>query len=110
MNPSLYYLKNTKAEAVLIECCFVDDADDVSRYNAFMVASAIVTAITGGQVLPVAEVPTDKDATTKDAETPQGSPNAIYRVQVGAYNTEDAAMAQMEKLRAAGFDAFITKA
>lgn len=110
VNPSLYYLKNTKAEAVLIECCFVDDADDVSRYNAFMVASAIVTAITGGQVLPVVEVPTDKEAAAPEAETPQGSSDALYRIQVGAFKTEEAAKIQMDKLKAAGFDAFITKA
>ena len=110
VNPSLYYLKNTKAEAVLIECCFVDDADDVSRYNAFMVASAIVTAITGGQVLPAVEVPTDKEAAAPEAETPQGSSDALYRVQVGAFKTEEAAKIQMDKLKAAGFDAFITKA
>lgn len=110
VNPSLYYLKNTKAEAVLIECCFVDDADDVSRYNAFMVASAIVTAITGGQVLPAVEVPTDKEAAAPEAETPQGSADALYRVQVGAFKTEEAAKIQMDKLKAAGFDAFITKA
>lgn len=108
--PSLYFLKHTKAQAVLIEVCFVDDADDVSHYNAFMVASAIVTAITGGQTLPVAEVPTEKEAEAKDAETPQGSSDALYRVQVGAYKTEEAAKIQMDKLKAAGFDAFITKA
>lgn len=30
----LYYLNNTKAQALLIEVCFVDDGDDANLYNA----------------------------------------------------------------------------
>lgn len=45
--PNLYVLKHTKAPALLIECCFVDDPDDVSLYNADRMAAAIVAGITG---------------------------------------------------------------
>lgn len=31
--PDLYFLRNTKAPALLIEVCFVDDADDVNIFN-----------------------------------------------------------------------------
>ena len=41
----LYVLKNTKAPAVLIECCFVDDKDDADLYNADQMANAIVYGI-----------------------------------------------------------------
>lgn len=41
----LYVLKNTKAPAVLIECCFVDDKDDAALYNADQMANAIVSGI-----------------------------------------------------------------
>lgn len=44
---SLYVLKNTKSPSLLIEVCFVDDADDVKLYNADLVAQAIVKGITG---------------------------------------------------------------
>lgn len=44
---SLYVLRHTKAPAMLIECCFVDDPDDVSLYNADRMATAIVAGITG---------------------------------------------------------------
>lgn len=44
---SLYVLRHTKAPAMLIECCFVDDPDDVSLYNADRMAAAIVAGITG---------------------------------------------------------------
>ena len=32
--PGLYVLKHTRAPALLVECCFVDDADDAALYNA----------------------------------------------------------------------------
>lgn len=45
--PGLYVLKHTKSPALLIECCFVDDPDDVAIYNADRMAAAIVAGITG---------------------------------------------------------------
>lgn len=51
---SLYVLKNTKAPAMLVECCFVDDPDDAALYNATEMAEAIVYGITG---LKVASLP-----------------------------------------------------
>lgn len=40
-----YVLKNTKAPALLIECCFVDDKDDYKKWNANKCAKAIVEGI-----------------------------------------------------------------
>ncbi len=45
--PGLYVLRHTKAPAMLIECCFVDDPEDVALYSADRMASAIVAGITG---------------------------------------------------------------
>lgn len=42
---NLYFLKNTHAPALLIECCFVDDKDDVRIYNFKTMANAIVKGI-----------------------------------------------------------------
>ena len=42
---NLAYLKNTKATSLLIECCFVDDKDDVNAYNYKTMAKAIVEGI-----------------------------------------------------------------
>lgn len=47
---NLYVLKNTKAKAVLVEPCFVDDKDDAKVWNADRCAKAIVRAITGKAV------------------------------------------------------------
>lgn len=44
---SLYFLKHTNNPALLIECCFVTDPEDVDLYNADKMAQAIVKGITG---------------------------------------------------------------
>ena len=44
-NKGLYVLRKTRAKAVLIECCFVDDRDDVSRWNSTKCAMAIASAL-----------------------------------------------------------------
>lgn len=44
---NLYVLNKTTASAMLIECCFVDDADDVKLYDSTKIAEAIVYGITG---------------------------------------------------------------
>ena len=41
----LYVVKNTKAEAVLVECCFVDSQKDKEKYNSYKMAEAIYNAI-----------------------------------------------------------------
>lgn len=42
---SLYVIKHTKAPAMLVECCFVDNKNDASKYNAYKIAEAIYQAI-----------------------------------------------------------------
>ena len=44
-NTGLYVLRKTRAKAILIECCFVDDKDDVNRWNATKCAMAIASAL-----------------------------------------------------------------
>ena len=46
-NPDYYVLKYTKAQAIIIECCFVDDRDDAERWDSEKCAQAIVKGITG---------------------------------------------------------------
>lgn len=41
----LYVIKRTKAPAVLVECCFLDNKNDVNKYNAYTIAEAIYKAI-----------------------------------------------------------------
>lgn len=41
----LYVLNSTKAPAMLVECCFVDDEDDVKLYEADKMAAAIAKGL-----------------------------------------------------------------
>lgn len=106
VNSSLYVLKNTKAPAMLVECCFVDDKDDVKLYNYYEMASAIVYGITGEKVSATSET-AKADA---GEETNTGNPKSLYRVQVGAYGVKENAQAMADKLKKAGFDAAIVQA
>lgn len=85
----LYVLKNTKAPALLIECCFVDSNTDVKLYNPELMAQAIVKGITGQTV-------------TNETES-----NVLYRVQCGAYKNKANAEAKANELRKAGFEVVI---
>lgn len=111
-NSSLYVLKKTKAPAMLVECCFVDDKDDVSLYDYQSMAAAIVYGITGQCVTEIASpaVNADSEAAAPSAETATGDGKSIYRVQVGAYSIKSNAENTKTKLKAAGFDVIIVKA
>ena len=89
----LYFLRNTKSPAMLIECCFVDDGDDAALYDYKKMSAAIVQGITGVKA--------------NDTKTDQKQTQKIYKVQVGAYSTRDAAQNVIDKLKKAGFDGAI---
>lgn len=72
---TLYVLKNTKAPAMLIECCFVDDVDDFALYNPEEMANAIVKGLTGEVAT---EIPKEEVATEE-----------LYYVVVGAYRSKE---------------------
>ncbi len=108
-NTGLYVLKHTKAPAMLVECCFVDDKDDVQLYDCQKMAEAIVYGITGHRV-QVPERPSDQEVAVPGVETPTGGGMELLRVQVGAYSVASNAKSMAEKLKAAGFDAIIVKA
>lgn len=50
IDKGLYVLRHTNAPALLIECCFVDDADDAEKWDAERCANAIYKGITGETV------------------------------------------------------------
>lgn len=104
--PNLAVLKNTKSPAMLIECCFVDDRDDVQLYDYRSMAAAIVHGIAGQRV----QVPVESEKADTDEETPTGDRNALYRVQIGAYSVKTNAEVMKRKLQENGFDAVIVQA
>lgn len=105
----LYVLKNTKSPAMLVECCFVDDKDDVQLYDFQKMAEAIVFGITGQHTV-VEEPDSGQEAVSPEEETPVGDKKQLYRVQVGVYSIRGNADATLKKLKSAGFDAIIVNA
>lgn len=103
----LYFLRKTKAPAVLIECCFVDDKDDVNLYDYRSMANAIVFGITGKMVAESEYE--DVREENKNEETETRDKKAIYRVQVGAYSVKENAENMRKRLENAGFDAILVK-
>ena len=107
----LYVLKHTKAPAMLVECCFVDDRDDVQLYDCQKMAEAIVYGITSQRVHAAEKQPdADQETIAPREETAIGDKRQLYRVQVGAYAVKGNADATLAKLKAAGFDAIIVNA
>ena len=98
----LYFLKNTKAPAMLVECCFVGDKDDVKLYNYKEMAAAIVYGITGKKV-------TEKEETSSNTNTNTSSNGGLYHCQVGAYSVKANAENTAAKLKKAGFDCIIVQ-
>ena len=92
----LYFIKNTKITAVLVENFFIDNAKDktigdtVSEQEAFGIAYA--------------------KAILEYLGITYGANNTIYRVQVGAYKQKSNAETMKQKLKNAGFEAIIVKA
>ena len=110
VNSKLYVLRKTNAPAMLIECCFVNDKDDVALYDYKEMASAIVYGITGQAYEEPENQERDDEASEAGASTANGDSKALYRVQVGAYSVKDNANNMAKKLKAAGFDAIVVKA
>lgn len=64
--PDLYVLRKTNAPALLVECCFVDDADDVKLYNTEKMAIAIASGIVGKDLTPKQPVKTPSQPVKKN--------------------------------------------
>ena len=104
----LYFVKNTDMTAVLFESFFIDSkdktiGDTVAEQKAFGVAYAKAIL----EYLGIAYTETKEKPTDTQEKAPTTN-NTIYRVQVGAYGVKENAEAMQKKLKAAGFDAYIT--
>lgn len=95
----LGYLKNTKVPSLLVECCFVDDLDDINKYNYKLMAKSIVEGILNK---------------TLSVETlkPQPVTNVFYRAISGSFNNKDNATSRKTQLESKWFtgvflDAFV---
>lgn len=84
---NLYVIKNTKAPSILVECCFIDNKEDMNKYDAENIANAIVKGITGQSV----NVKNDR----------------VYKVQLGAFKEKSNAESLLKELKNKGYQAYI---
>lgn len=86
-------IAKTNAPAMLIECAFIDSANDMKVYNADTLAKAIVEGITGVEV--------ENKQETSNQET------RLYKVICGAFGVKENANKRVEELKNKGFDAYV---
>ena len=90
---NLGVLSKTKAQTLLVECCFVDDKDDIDLYNYKSMAKAIVEGILNKTISVSVPVP-----------TPVPSEEVFYRAVSGSFNNKNNALDRKASLEKSGFD------
>ena len=90
------FIRETSCPAVIMECAFVDNATDLKILATEDRRKTMGEAIAKGILK------------TLGLEI-QGENSSLYRVQIGAYLHKSNAEAMQNKIKAAGFDAFIVK-
>ena len=104
--PQLYEVKNSTGLCVYIEVGFHDNPEEArwiiehTQDIAVAIAKGLCNHYGVKYVAAQAEPEPEKKPESK----------TIYRVQVGAFENRDNAQAMLEKLKAAGYDAFIREA
>lgn len=94
----LSILKNTKAPCILVECCFVDDKDDIDAYNTKTMAKSIAEGILNKNL---------------NISTPPSVPatgEIFYRAVSGSFNNKNNATSRKDKLDKAGFSGVFLEA
>lgn len=99
VNGNLYVVKHTSAPAVLVECCFIDDKDDMKLYNAEKFGKAIVEGILNKKV--------SSPSSSTPSKPSYDSKTTFYRVVCGSYTDEANANRVMKELKEKGYSAFI---
>ena len=92
----LGFLNRTTAKAILVECCFVDDKDDIKLYNYKTMAKAIAEGIHGSDI---------KESTVSTST--KESNNTYYRVVAGSYTNKNNADKLVSELKNKGYGAFV---
>ena len=106
---NFHVLRETKAPAVLVEVGFIDNTRDNQLFDAKRdeIVAAITRAVLdqlGVKYLPPGQMP---PLTPESPDPNQQTGQVLYRVMVGSYASRENAERQVQKLKAAGFDATI---
>ncbi|MDK0695875.1 N-acetylmuramoyl-L-alanine amidase [Clostridium perfringens] len=85
----LYVLRNTKAKAMLIECCFVDDKDDVDLYRK-VGSRAIAKAIVEGVL---------NTSINESSSSSNASNSKVYKIVTGGLGSREVAEKKAAEIR-----------
>lgn len=92
-------LKNSKGQSLLVECCFVDDKDDIDLYNYKSMAKAIVEGILNKTI-----------SVSVPAPIPVPNEEVYYRAISGSFNNKEYALNRKSKLDKDGFSGVFLEA
>lgn len=95
------FIRGTNAPAVIVECAFIDNANDIKILDTLAERVVMGTAIAKGilKTLGIAYKEPAKAPTT----------NKLYRVQVGAYSVKANAERMAKELNSKGYSAIIVE-
>lgn len=94
----LAVVDNTKAPAILVECCFIDNQSDMSKYDAKKFGKAIVEGILNISINEPQDTPT---------APPSSNTTTYYRVVTNSYTIRSYAEKEMNDLKKLGYSAFL---
>lgn len=94
---SLYVPRKTTAPCCLIEVCFIDNQNDMNKYNLKKTCEAIYKACTG----------LEYSSNTNTSNTVNSSSNGTYKVIVGSYGVKANAEKRQAELKEKGFNSFL---
>lgn len=111
INKGFYVIHNTTMPAFLIENGFMDSTVDVpiilSESHADKTAKGILNFLVSD--FRLAKKTAAVEVKQEEKQTKVEATDVIYRVQVGAYGVKANAEAMLNRLKAAGFEGFITE-
>lgn len=108
---NLYFLNNTKAVSLIIECAYATSLKDAEAWDADRCAKVIAESLK--YLYRGLEPSGDKDYSEYDepylGQNNNGDkiPNKMYKVQVGAFITKANADLLVKELKAKGYDCFV---
>jgi N-acetylmuramoyl-L-alanine amidase len=99
---NFHVLRETKAPAVLVEVGFLDNTGDNQLFDSKRdeIIKALVKAI-------LSQLGISYTAPSSGSQTAPSSGQILYRVMAGSYAVRENAERQVQRLKAAGFDATI---
>ena len=83
---NLYVINHTNMDALLVECCFIDNANDMSKYNAENFANAIVKGLVGTTVNTTSNNVSNANTTNYTVRDFQAAYNKQYNKSIAVDN------------------------